>query len=259
MSDSRDTANPDWVTTSKPMQIIQPVVDILRSPNGARDRQMLLGETATVLGEHEGHTYLRADKDGYIGFVNPQALGPQTQATHRVQALATHCYRDANMKSPDQMTLSHGSQISALQTHDTFTETTLGFIPKQHLSPIGQKEADPINVAKRYLGTPYLWGGNSRLGLDCSGLVQAALTACGYKCPGDSDQQERALGTKLADNSKPEKGDLFFWKGHVALVADEETLIHANAHHMAVAYENINAALQRIETAEGPRTSHIRL
>ena len=130
------------------------------------------------------------------------------------------------------------------------------FVPSQHLTPIQTLETDCVDVAEHLVGSPYLWGGNSAFGIDCSGLVQAALLACGIPCPGDSDLQEAAF----PDAHGPcQRGDLLFWKGHVAMVVDAETMIHANAHHMAVAYENINTAIARIEKqGDGPVTSHKR-
>jgi cell wall-associated NlpC family hydrolase len=179
---------------------------------------------------------------------------------HRICAAATHSYTDANMKSADLMTLHHGSLIDVTNIGEKFAQTAHGFVPVQHLALAELPETDIIAVAKLYLGTPYLWGGNSRAGIDCSGLVQAALTACAHPCPGDSDQQQDHLGVTLPPNTSPQKGDLFFWKGHVALAADSETLIHANAHHMSVALEPIGAAIARIQTqGDGPVIAHKRL
>lgn len=259
MRDRRTTPDPELVTGSAQAQIIVPVANLLRRPDGPRDRQMLMGETATVLNTSGGHSYVQADKDGYCGFLEANALGAPSAATHRVNAPATHCYEDADMKSADIMALSHGSRLTALRHVPGFIETGFGFIPLQHVVPVHSHDADPVQVAELFLGTPYLWGGNSRQGIDCSGLVQAALTACGRDCPGDSDLQELHLGRKLPAETEPQRGDLLFWKGHVALVADDTTLIHANAHHMAVAFENIAAAIARIaQQGDGQVTAHIR-
>jgi cell wall-associated NlpC family hydrolase len=142
-------------------------------------------------------------------------------------------------------------------TEGCFAATPLGCVPLVHLAPLEVPEADPVVVSERFLGTPYLWGGNSAAGIDCSGLVQAACLACGIACPGDSDMQA-ALG--VAAEGPPRRGDLLFWKGHVALVRDAETLIHANAHHMAVTVEGIEAATARIAAqGHGPVTAHRRL
>ena len=117
-------------------------------------------------------------------------------------------------------------------------------------------ETDFVAVAERFLGTPYLWGGKTALGLDCSGLVQVALTACGVSCPRDSDMQEEALGTAVAaDPSALLRGDLIFWKGHVAIVRGPDSLLHANAHHMAVAIEPVAQAVARIRDAGSEITS----
>jgi cell wall-associated NlpC family hydrolase len=126
-----------------------------------------------------------------------------------------------------------------------------GYVPALHLRPLGEFQSDFVAVAERFVGVPYLWGGKTALGLDCSGLVQVALSACGTACPRDSDMQERAVGTPLAAAafSARQRGDLMFWKGHVAIVRDRDTLIHANAFHMAVIIEPIAEALARIRAA----------
>jgi cell wall-associated NlpC family hydrolase len=128
-------------------------------------------------------------------------------------------------------------------------------VPEAHLRPLDTPETDPVAVLKRFIGTPYVWAGNTGFGIDCSGLVQAALLACGQPCPGDSDLQEQALGRPLAAGEPLERGDLIFWKGHVAMAVDEATLIHANAHAMAVAYEGAATAIARIEAQGGGQTT----
>jgi cell wall-associated NlpC family hydrolase len=130
------------------------------------------------------------------------------------------------------------------------------YVPATHLAPLDRNETDFVAVAERFLGAPYLWGGKTALGLDCSGLVQVALTACGVSCPRDSDMQEQALGTAVAaDLSALRRGDLIFWKGHVAIVRDRDALLHANAHHMAVAIEPVAQAVARIRNAGSEITS----
>jgi cell wall-associated NlpC family hydrolase len=129
---------------------------------------------------------------------------------------------------------------------ERFAETPDGFVPMIHLAPVDSRMPDPVVVAEMFLGTPYLWGGNSRAGIDCSGLVQAALLACGIACPGDSDLQSESVGTELGPDAPLRRGDLVFWKGHVALVADPTRLIHAYGHIMATGYEGTNDAIARI-------------
>ncbi|GGH33259.1 Cell wall-associated hydrolase, NlpC family [Cribrihabitans marinus] len=243
-----------------PRCVARPVVDLMRAPGGPRDRQLLLGEAVDVYEDRDGWAFVQSGRDGYVGYVETTALGPAIDAGHWVCAPATHAYAAADLKSPERLALSFGSRVRVTGTAGGFAETAQGHIPEVHLAPVSQRLTDPVAVAALFLGTPYLWGGNSRAGIDCSGLVQAALLACGRDCPGDSDQQEAALGRALPTGSAPEHGDLLFWAGHVAWVADPETILHANAHHMAVQYEPLTPAIARIQAqGDGPVTSHRRL
>ncbi|TNF58594.1 MAG: NLP/P60 hydrolase [Rhodobacteraceae bacterium] len=252
MSDRRLTPHPDWASGAEAAAVAVPLADLLASPQGPRDRQLLLGEAVTVLGRRDGMAHLRAEKDGYHGFVAGTALGPAITPTHRVSAPATHAYAAPDIKSADRLSLGFGARVAALGESATFIETAHGHIPKRHLRPADSTEDDPAEVALLFLGTPYLWGGNSRWGIDCSGLVQAALLACGIPCPGDSDLQSRAF----APASGPrQEGDLLFWKGHVAMALDDTRLIHANAHHMATVIEDADTALARIGD---PLLAHLR-
>src|SRR5581483_231842 len=150
-------------------------------------------------------------------------------------------------KAPPVDALPLGARLAVARTQDAFAVTANGlFVPARHLVPLAAGEPDFVAVAERFLGTPYLWGGKTSLGLDCSGLVQVALTACGVPCPRDSDMQERALGTEVARKRRMpalRRGDLVFWRGHVAIARDRATLLHANAFHMAVTLEPLAEAL----------------
>ena len=248
MTDRRTTPDPSQVDRAEAARVHVPVTDLLAAPDGSRDRQLLFGEEVTVLGITGTHAYVRTEKDGYHGFVADRTLGKPRTATHRVSASATHVYSAPDIKSPDRMWLSLGSRLHAAGEIGSFVDTADGFVPVQHLAPVDTPEQDAADVAQRFLGTPYLWGGDSRAGIDCSGLVQAAILACGKPCPRDSDMQSGAF--VAVGRGDLRRGDLVFWKGHVGMLLDETRLIHANAHHMAVAIEPLDDAVARIRAKE---------
>src|SRR5206468_1232358 len=145
-----------------------------------------------------------------------------------------------SIKLPPMDALPLGARIAVARSDDSFAVTAAGaYVPKRHVVPLASAESDFVTVAERFLGVPYLWGGKSSLGLDCSGLVQLALNACGVACPRDSDMQEAAIG-KAVPLSVLKRGDLVFWKGHVAIARDPASIVHANAFHMAVAIEPLS-------------------
>lgn len=232
----------------------RPVVDILKAPSGARLRQAVLGEAVRVLDTHEGWSFVQRAADGYIGYVEAEALAAGATPTHRVVTPATHVYPRPDIKRGNPQWLSFGSALRVVSAIDDFFEIEPlrsegpRYVYKEHLRPLNKPLPDPVSVAQRFFGVPYLWGGNSAAGIDCSGLVQAGMLATGRDCPGDSDQQAEALGQTRPTAATPSRGDLYFWPGHVAWAVDEDTLIHANAFHMAVAYEPIAEAVARIGT-----------
>lgn len=240
---------PDW-TAGEPAEVAVAVADLCDAPSGRRDRQLLLGEALVVIERREGHVFVQADKDGYCGWLAAAAVGAPTAPTHWVAAPGSHLYTAAKVQAPEIAALSLGTRLHVGGIEGAFARTPHGHVPAVHLRALGDWFTDPVQVAESLLGTPYLWGGNGRGGIDCSGLVQAALTACGIACPGDSDLQ-RSLGRDIPEEEPLAPGDLLFWRGHVAMVADAERLIHANGHHMAVAHEGIAACIARIEAREG--------
>ncbi|SNR33159.1 C40 family peptidase [Puniceibacterium sediminis] len=251
-----------------PRMVVKGVVDLWREPGGARDRQLLMGAGVTVFEDHDGWSFVQAVADGYVGYVPEQAIGPVVEVTHRVDVRATHAYSAPDLKSPELLTLSYGARLAVLPAPlggdadraARFVETTLGFVPRRHLVPVSDLALDPVAEAEKLLGTPYLWGGNSTFGIDCSGLVQGALAACGQACSADSDLQEQTLGRTLPPGAQPRRGDVLFWKGHVGWVAGPDLLLHANAYSMSVAYEPLADAVARIENqGDGPVTRHARL
>jgi hypothetical protein len=240
--------------------VAAPVLALRHAPDGRRERELLRGEAVTVFEDHAGWSFVQAARDGYVGYLPTDSLHQMDAPDLRVCTRATHAYARADLKSPDLLALSHGTRLRHMGQTGRFILTDAGHVPAGHLAPLDTLEADPVSVATLLLGTPYLWGGNSAFGIDCSGLVQAACLACGIPCPGDSDLQAAALGVAVTDGSAPRRGDLLFWKGHVAWVAGPDTILHANAHHMAVAYEGLAEAVARIEAqGGGPVTDHRRL
>ena len=237
----------DTLTEGRPMRVAAPVADLLRAPGGARDRQLLHGADVTLIEERDGWGFVQAAADGYCGWVARSALtGDRPAITHRVTAAATHRYPAADFKRPERGSLPMGARLSVTGTEGRFARLADGlFVPVQHISEAAAE--DPAEVALRLIGTPYLWGGRTSLGLDCSGLVQLCLDAAGLPCPRDADMQERDLGQALPlDLAGLRRGDFVFWRGHVGLMLDPGTLIHANGHHMAVAAEPLDAAVARI-------------
>lgn len=228
----------------------QPLVNVTDEPRGARTTQLLFGERFRVIDERDGFAFGQAERDGYCGYVVAGALAGADTPTHWIAAPATHLYPKAQLKAPPEVAIFFGSQVRVVHDSGDFLKISTGhFLPRAHLQPLNARFADPVGVADLFLGTPYLWAGCSRWGIDCSGLVQQALVACGIDCPRDSDQQ-RELGRELHHGEPFLRGDLVFWKGHVGIMASEDMLIHANAHHMAVAYEPFAEARKRMRESD---------
>jgi len=247
------------VTDGTPARVGVPLADLCRTPDGPRDRQVLRGALVTLIDRQDAHSFIQVSADGYCGWVRSDTLTEARPMTHRVRALATHLYTRPDLKSPDRLALSLNTQLALGVRNGDLWQTDCGhWVPAAHVAPLDKPEADPIAVARQFLGVPYLWGGNSCWGIDCSGLVQAALHACGQTCAGDSDLQLAAFAPNaLPDATQPERGDLMFWKGHVAWVSAPDRLLHATAFGMCVIEEPLAAARARIE-ALTPRLAHIR-
>jgi cell wall-associated NlpC family hydrolase len=210
--------------------------------------EALHGERVTIYDtDEEGWAWGQLASDNYVGFLPAAALlAPGPAPTHRVAALRTLVFPGPSIKLPPLDALPLGARVAVAREDDTFAVTEAGgHLPKRHLAPLSSAEPDFVGVAERFLGVPYLWGGKSSLGIDCSGLVQVALDACGIACPRDSDMQEAALGKSIS-LAGLQRGDLIFWKGHVAIALGRNSMIHANAFHMAVATEPVAEALARI-------------
>ena len=245
------------------MEVVAPQAPLRHEPrpDAPLVTEALCGERVSVYDSNaEGWSWGQLAADGYVGWLPSSALGPPgPPPTHKVAALRTFAFPGPSIKLPPIEALPLGATIVVARVADRMAVTPAGaYVPAAHLKPIDEYEMDFVAVAERFLGVPYLWGGKTALGLDCSGLVQIALTACGLSCPRDSDMQEQALGQPVA-RSDVRRGDLVFWKGHVAVMRDHATLLHANAFHMAVAIEPIADAVTRIHGAGSEITSMRRI
>jgi hypothetical protein len=239
------------------------------APDAPLETEALKGERVTVYeSTPEGWCWGQLAADRYVGWLPAGALAaPGPAVTHKVAVSRTFVFPASSIKLAPIEALSLGCRLAVARIAEPFAITCSGgYVPARHLAPLAADEPDMVAVAERFLHVPYLWGGKTSLGLDCSGLVQIALTACGINCPRDSDMQEAALGTPLAltpasrrEFSELQRGDLLFWNGHVAMARDNRTLIHANAFHMAVAIEPIAPAVARIAAAGSALTSVRRL
>ncbi len=254
------------------MRVVATHAALRREPrsDASLDTQLLAGEGFIVYDTDEnGFAWGQSVADGYVGYVARDDLDPAApEPTHRVAALRSPLYPGPSLKLPTERYLSLNAQLHVAAVEGVYARIDCGahgggYVHTAHIAPLDTLEPDPVAVAERFLHTPYLWGGRTSLGLDCSGLVQLALAAAGIDAPRDSDMQEEQLGKALEIDdtlAHLKRGDLVFWKGHVGIMCDGETLLHSNGYHMATAREPLAQARARIATNSfGPITGICRL
>ena len=252
--------------TGRPARIAASVVDLRRAPraDSGIDTQFLSGDDVLVFDEADGWAWIQGERDGYVGYVLVGELGARAAApTHIVSVPRTFVYPGADLRFPRSGQLSMGSTVTVTSAAET-RGTHYAVLPSGetiiagHLRPVGEHTADYVSVAETFLGTPYLWGGASGFGIDCSGLVQLSMRMAGRDVLRDTDMQVSSLGELLQispDYTGLKRGDLVFWKGHVAIMIDSEMMIHANGHTMTVAREGLKDAIVRIGYLYGGPTA----
>jgi cell wall-associated NlpC family hydrolase len=250
----------DSYVAGEDAQCFAPIAGVYKAPAAAamQTTQVLMGECVRVFERKEGWAWVQLRDDSYVGYVRENTLlGVLQETTHRITTPLAHLFPRPDLKSTPAVLVPMNAGLSVIGRSGDYLEHASGqFVYAAHCAPVGT--LDFVSVAERFLHTPYLWGGKTALGIDCSGLVQVAMQACGLSCPRDSDMQEQALGVAVQDRQL-RRGDIIFWKGHVGIMQDEHRLLHANGYHLMVVSEPLKDAVARISAKGSEITSVKRL
>ena len=234
------------------MEVVVPVATIHReaSSTAMQTTQALFGERLLAFEIRDDWVWCQLEWDGYVGYIAKAAVSNDlTNPTHRISVPTTFLYPLPDIKSQAPVNLPMNSKLEIVANDEKFSRLSNGkYVLTKHVKPLNEYESDFVSVAEKFLDVPYYWGGKTAQGLDCSGLVQTSLEVCGISSPRDTDMQERQLGQNLMINDLDglRRGDLVFWKGHVGIMVDQKTLLHANGYHMMTVKEPLAEAVTRI-------------
>lgn len=251
------------------MRVITPSTPLFNQPDvmSGRETDALFGEAVEVISHQDTHqtgwAEVNLSTDGYQAWAQTKDLGQAPLPTHHVIVPRSLITQNPDIKSPSKGYLPLGALVTASDEGELLAlyndQGILGYMPRHHALPLGQFVDDYVKIAEDLMNVPYCWGGRDTIGIDCSALVQLSLAAAGVKTPRNTGDQEKAIGTSLNNLDELQRGDLVFWKGHIGIMTDAETLLHANAHHHMVAAENLREAIPRLEDAAGPITRLARI
>ena len=243
-----------------PMLVMAPVVSVHREPSisAMQTTQALFGEKILAFEDKEEWVWCQLERDGYVGYISKAGVSKDvTNPTHRVAVPSTYMYLQPDIKSQPAAILPMNAKFEIAGSDKKFSKLSNGkYVFTGHIKPLGEIETDFVSVAELFCDVPYYWGGKTAQGMDCSGLVQTSLEACGIFSLRDTDMQETQLGQNLLINDLDglRRGDLVFWKGHVGIMTDQKTLLHANGYHMMTVKEPLNEAIARIARTDGQVT-----